>query len=106
MSENLSTPPRVSILAEAAEIIVGDRQRDYGAPEENFERIAGLWSIQISKKLKEPLTPTEAALMLVQLKMARMVTTPNEDSFKDAAGYIGIGYEMSVIEAEGTKSIG
>ena len=98
MSETSSTPNRVKILAEAAELIVGDRQKDYGTPEENFDRIASLWNTQIAKKLIEPLSPTEVAIMLVQLKMARMVHSPTEDSFKDAAGYIGIAYELSLNE--------
>lgn len=102
MSENTPTPKRVTILADAAELIVGTRQEEYGTPQENFDRIARLWSIQIEKKLKEPLTPTDIALMMTQLKMARMVTTPNEDSFKDAAGYVGIGYELSLEEGDGS----
>ncbi len=36
---------RVEALREAAKIIAGDRDAQYGGPEENFTRIAKVWSM-------------------------------------------------------------
>jgi len=42
---NESTTLRVEALREAARIISGERNKQYGGPEENFERIAKIWEI-------------------------------------------------------------
>lgn len=97
---NDDTPPRVDVLREAATLITGDRQQDYGSPEVNFQRIADLWNVQLADVLGEgqKFSPYHVALAMVQVKMARAVQSPKRDSFADAAGYIGIAYELSTTE--------
>jgi hypothetical protein len=91
------TPERVKVLREAAALITGDRQTDYGPPAVNFQRIADLWNVQAQKVLKDgaKFDPTLVALMLLQLKMARAVASPKRDTFVDAAGYAGLAAELS-----------
>jgi hypothetical protein len=91
------TPERVKVLREAASLITGDRQQDYGPPEVNFQRIADLWNVQAGHLLKDDATfsPVDVALLLLQLKMARAVQSPKRDTFVDAAGYAGIAAELS-----------
>ena len=90
-------PERVRVLREAAALITGDRQKDYGPPAVNFERIAALWTIQAQKVLKvdAKFDPVLVALMLLQLKMARAVESPNRDTFVDAAGYAALAAELA-----------
>jgi len=84
---------RASILQEAETLITGDRNKTYGSPTENFANTAALWNVQIGHKLKEPITATEVALMMAQLKLARMIAQPKRDNFVDAVGYIACGAE-------------
>lgn len=79
-------------LAEASELISGDRQKDYGPPEENFARIADLWAVVLGVDV----SPAQVALCMAQLKVARLINSPDHgDSWVDAAGYIGLGAQLA-----------
>lgn len=93
---------RVQILNEAADLITGQRQKDYGTPEENFKRIADLWNVHLAKNLKEPITPRQVAELMMYLKLARTINSPTKDSYVDAAGYAGIAGELA--QSEKAKS--
>ena len=81
----------LSLLAEAEDIINGPRASDYGPVSENFQRIADLWSVVLGKEV----TTTGVALCLVQLKVARLVNSPDhKDSWLDIAGYAGCWDKM------------
>ena len=88
---------RVRLLREAAGLITGDREHEYGTPQVNFPRIADLWNVQFNHLLAEDkkFQPVDVALGMIQVKMGRAVQTPNEDTFKDIAGYTGIAYELT-----------
>src|SRR6478609_2384349 len=60
-------PARVVALREAAQLITGDRQQEYGPPEVNFQRIADVWSVLLGREF----TPSEVALAMIGLKLAR-----------------------------------
>lgn len=93
--------PRGKILREAETLITGDRNKNYGSPTENFDTTAALWNAQMSHKLKpgESFTGTDVALLMIQLKMARLKTSPsNRDHYLDIAGYIACGYECQEVE--------
>lgn len=89
--------PRVRLLREAAGLITGARESEYGTPQVNFQRIADLWNVQFNHLLADgkKFQPVDVALGMIQLKMGRAVQTPNEDTFKDIAGYTGIAYELT-----------
>ena len=83
---------RAFILREAENLINGQRADDYGSPQVNFSRIAKLWEPILGLEI----TPVQAALMLAQLKVARLINTPtHRDSYIDAAGYIALGAELA-----------
>lgn len=91
------TPNRRAVVLRTAESLVnGQRADDYGPPQENFGRVAAMWSAQFAAKLKEPLTADEVAIALVHLKLSRLANTPDHaDSFIDAAGYIALAAEIA-----------
>jgi hypothetical protein len=93
MSENL---PRVEALRIAAAIITGDRDAQYGGPEENFERIGKIWSVILGV----PITREDVAMMMVGLKVARYASKSGfqPDTWVDVAGYAGCGYEVGLLE--------
>ena len=82
---------RGNILIEAYETINGDRQDQYGHPEDNFQTIADLWTVWCRGKLHEDLTAHDVAVMMSLMKFARIKTgTGTHDSYVDAAGYLGL----------------
>lgn len=89
-------PLRVEALREAARIISGDRNKQYGAPENNFERTAQIWSVILGI----PISNEDVAMMMVGLKMARYASKSGyqPDTWIDIAGYAGCGYEVGALE--------
>lgn len=83
--------PPPSILVEAEALIHGQRSKDYGHPKMNFQRIADLWNAYIKYSTTPGvLTPTDTAVMMILLKVARLQQNPtNRDSVVDIAGYAG-----------------
>lgn len=83
---------RGKILDEATELVYGDRQNDYGTPQDNFGRIAKGWSTI----LRQEVTPAQVALCMAWLKIARLVQTPDhKDSFVDGAAYMALAGELA-----------
>ena len=87
-----STTYRVEALREAATIISGDRDVQYGGPEENFARIAKIWSVILGIVITEE----DVAMCMVGLKVARYANKSGfqPDTWVDIAGYAGCGYEV------------
>lgn len=90
--------PRIEALREAARIIAGDRDTQYGAPEDNLGRIAKIWSVIFAIEV----TPQDVAMAMVGLKMARYVNKGEfqPDTWIDIAGYAGIGFEVGQLAQE------
>lgn len=90
--------PRVEALREAARIIAGDRDAQYGGPEDNFNRIATVWTMLFGYKF----TAEDVAMAMVGLKMARYASKSGfqADTWVDIAGYAGCGYEVGKKLAE------
>lgn len=90
---------RTDTLTTAAELITGDRARDYGDAHTNFQRIADLWFPIVGH-----VTPAKVALMLAQLKVARLIQSEgHEDSWTDACGYLALGAEIATSEPGGAN---
>jgi hypothetical protein len=83
---------RERILAEAAALICGDRQEQYGKPEDNFARIAAGWSVILQRDV----TPEQVSLCMAWLKIARLVNGPHRDSYTDACGYMALAGELAL----------
>ena len=79
-----------SILEEAAELVGGPREADYGHPAIDFTRTAKFWTEVLRGRL-QPNTEVNAhdvALMMVLLKISRQINAPKRDNLVDAAGYL------------------
>ena len=84
---------RSNVLADADQLITGERQSEYGDATESFTRLAALWG----EVLGVPVTPAKVALCLIQLKVSRLVVSPGHgDSWTDIAGYAALGAEVSL----------
>lgn len=85
------------ILSTAAELINGERDRVYGSARDNFTRIAQLWS----PILGIPITASQVAILMSQVKIARLVNSPDhEDSWVDGAAYLALGGEIATEKPE------
>lgn len=90
---------RKEILDTAEKMVNGDRQDDYGSPENNFDRIAMLWTHYLGpSRIEAGLTPVDVAAMLALLKIARIASGHGKkDNWIDLAGYAACGGELQEI---------
>lgn len=94
---------RTEILEAAKRCVVGDREQDYGSPENSFGTIADLWNAYLANAANleswKGVTAKDVAAMLALLKIARIASGhAKEDNWVDLAGYAACGGE---IETEG-----
>lgn len=92
--------PGESEMQEANCLVNGERLADYGTPRQNYEGIAKVWSGILSPILKRDITPEEAALMMVGLKLQRQAMKHKRDNLVDAHGYLLV-YAHILADAEG-----
>ena len=84
---------RSEILEAARRCVCGEREQDYGTPENNFETIGLLWGVYLRAAHPElakvmpinGITAKDAGTMLALLKVARIATGSSPDSFIDLA---------------------
>ena len=83
---------RIEILDLANECVCGDRNLQYGEPEDNFNTIAKLWSVFLDINITAP----QVAAMMILLKTARIKSSEgrDKDSWVDVAGYSACGGEL------------
>lgn len=83
---------RTEILKKANECVMGDREQDYGSPEDNFAYIADLWTAYSGHGF----TAHDVALMLALLKVARAGNgNYHPDNYVDLAGYAACAGEIA-----------
>ena len=75
------------ITREAEKLVVGDRNASYGNPREDYERVAKVWSGLLKDKLTADITPEEAIMCMIGLKLCREIHKPKEDTSVDIVGY-------------------
>lgn len=86
---------RSEILHQAEQCVCGQRQEDYGTPEDSFKRIAALWTAYLGVKI----SPLDVAMLMALLKLARIRgNRATLDSFVDLAGYAACGGEIATRE--------
>lgn len=83
---------RRECLETAEHMVDGNRQEDYGTPEDNFTVIAELWSAYLGNKKVSAL---DVSMMMALMKIARIKAGTKEDSFVDLAGYAACGAEIA-----------
>jgi len=83
---------RKMILDNAVENVTGQRVDDYGTPENNFAKIAELWTAYKGADF----TAHDVAMMMALLKVARIKSSPwKSDSYIDLAGYAACAGELA-----------
>jgi hypothetical protein len=84
---------RTEILDAAKRCVCGDREQDYGSPEDSFATIAALWNAYLGASYD--LDAKDVAAMLALLKIARIASGhAKEDNWIDLAGYAACGGEI------------
>lgn len=85
---------RANLLDEAKRCVCGQRQDEYGTPENNFKIIAEFWSAYKGVSFNA----IDVAMMMALLKIARVRGGNGSiDSFVDLAGYAACGGEIYMI---------
>lgn len=86
-------------LTAAHEAVCGDRQLNYGTPEDNFGRIATLWNAYMVCRQggrAQPISPMDVSIFNIMIKVARIANIPgHKDSWIDIAGYAACGYDIT-----------
>ena len=76
------------LFIEADKVINGERQDQYGSPEDSFGRIARYWAAYLTDINPEELNALDVAHMMMLFKIARMQgQKPCRDNYKDCVGY-------------------
>lgn len=84
---------RTEILLAAQRCVCGDREQDYGSPEDSFATIAAMWNAYLGSSYD--LDAKDVAAMLALLKIARIASGhAKEDNWVDLAGYAACGGEI------------
>ena len=85
---------RKRVLSEAERCVCGQREQDYGTPEDSFEMIGKLWTVYLDYATK--IDAHDVAAMMALLKIARISENPQHmDSWVDLAGYAACGGEIA-----------
>lgn len=78
----------MNIADEAKQLVLGDRNAAYGDPRADYEATAKIWSGILAGKLKAEITPEDAILMMIGVKLSRLSRNPaHRDSVVDIIGY-------------------
>ena len=98
--ENKPEPwTRKRVLSEAERCVCGQREHEYGVPEDSFEMIGKLWTVYLDYATK--IDAHDVAAMMALLKIARIAKSPDHmDSWCDLAGYASCGGEIAGKEAQ------
>ncbi len=83
---------RAEVLDMAKICVCGQRETEYGSPENNFSAIAAFWSVYKGVNF----SANDVAMMMALLKNARIKSgTGTDDSYVDLAGYAACGAEIN-----------
>lgn len=89
---------REEVLVEAKKCVCGDREEDYGKPENNFATIAALWTNYLNTTFNDInfiIGPEDVAAMMILLKVSRIASgNGKNDNWVDIAGYAACGGEL------------
>lgn len=89
------------LLIEANELINGDRNADYGPPNQDFKRTADMWTglLQYKLNLNAKIRPQDVALMMIMLKASRAQHSLKKDNYIDICGYGALAWRCARDEA-------
>src|ERR1051326_3758220 len=87
--ENTSEPKKNWTVLEEADLLTnGERIQDYGHPLDDYNATAKIWSGILAHKLKVDITPEEAVLCMVGVKLSRESRKHKRDNLVDGCGYL------------------
>ena len=90
---------RKRVLSEAEKCVCGQREQDYGTPEDSFQKIGTFWTAYLNYAVE--IDAEDVAAMMALLKIARISENPQHmDSWVDLAGYASCGGEIAGKETE------
>lgn len=93
--KNVQQKERGLVLLRALDVINGERQQQYGNPEDSFSEIFALWNWWLGCRLNVPLTAQDVAMMMCLMKQAREKNGAGKtDNIADACGYLGLYEDM------------
>lgn len=84
------------VLEEALRITSGDRQAQYGPPDQDFQRTAKMWTALKGVEF----TANDVAMFMILLKCSRQTHQNKRDNWVDIAGYARCG---SLVKANNEK---
>lgn len=92
---------KIALADEAKSIVTGARRAAYGAPENNFERIARFWTAYFQNTGRDiTVTASDVSPLMRLMKEARLCETPDHrDSFVDLIGYALTGAEINGVKS-------
>ena len=104
---------RSDILEAAKVCVCGEREQDYGKPEDNFETIGLFWVTYLHAAHPDyfkampidGITAKDVAAMMGLLKVARIATGSKEDSFVDLAGYAACAGEIATRQEDNGEKV-
>jgi hypothetical protein len=82
---------RGKILDEVREIINGERQDQYGDPEDSFSTICALWNVIL---YPTQIIPKDVCMMMALFKIGREIHQHKRDNLIDAIGYLALADEV------------
>lgn len=96
---------RRELLEEAADLVEGDRNAQYGDPNQDFRRTAAMWNAYISGLAERKgvhlgdlplIEPQDVSWLMILLKASRSTVSPDKrDHYADAAGYAACGADVA-----------
>ena len=102
---------RKDILDQALSCVNGERDEQYGNPENNFDIIAQFWMEYlmtcgaVSTDVPVYIRAEDVAAMLALLKISRIATgQPKMDNWVDLAGYAACGGEIQTTKVDESKA--
>ena len=100
---------REKVLKEALNCVNGEREKQYGNPEDNFRRIADLWSVYLTSLFEGEtvvieIDPIDVAKMMILFKIARSNGDQDKlDNYVDIIGYGACAAEILEKDMEFNK---
>lgn len=92
---------RADILDAAKAIVTGEREKQYGKPEDNFAAVAKMWEVYLRSQCVGEgadvrVAPEDVAMMMVLLKVGRLMTGDYlADNYVDICGYVACAGEIA-----------
>lgn len=86
MTNQMGDVEKLSAFFDRCKDLIKERAQQYEPPAISLRKIASYWSEYLGTKI----TPYDVAIMMCQLKIARLSQGHHQDSLEDGAAYLGL----------------